>query len=151
MSCLFETDSHPLTVMWINGSRREDIQDIQGITEDINYSLHLLQTHGTYSHQTHSESCRQTQHPLQHAARIQKKIVMRDSTSGVHRRCHTESWQWTTVRLPHHGLLKGIWQSNPHPPNPQYGIKGKTNAWIKGFLSDRTQRVVIEGEKSDII
>jgi len=35
----------------------------------------------------------------------------------------------------------------------QYGIKGKTNAWIKlkGFLSDRTQCVVIEGEKSDII
>lgn len=32
-----------------------------------------------------------------------------------------------------------------------YGIKGKTNAWIKGFLSDRTQRVVIEGVKSDII
>jgi len=33
----------------------------------------------------------------------------------------------------------------------QYGIKGKTNACITGFLSDKTQRVVIEGEKSDII
>ena len=33
----------------------------------------------------------------------------------------------------------------------QYGIKGKTNAWIKGFLSDITQLVVIEGETSDII
>ena len=33
----------------------------------------------------------------------------------------------------------------------QYGIKGKTNAWIKGVLSDRTQCVVIEGEKSDIM
>ena len=33
----------------------------------------------------------------------------------------------------------------------QYGIKGKTNAWMKDFLSDRTQRVVIEGGKSYII
>ena len=33
----------------------------------------------------------------------------------------------------------------------QYGIKGRTNGWIKGVLSDRTQRIVLEGEKSDII
>ena len=32
-----------------------------------------------------------------------------------------------------------------------YGITGKTNNWIKSFLSERTQRVLIEGETSDSI
>ena len=32
-----------------------------------------------------------------------------------------------------------------------YGITGKTNAWIKNFLSDRTQSVVVEGETSTSI
>ena len=32
-----------------------------------------------------------------------------------------------------------------------YGIRGKTNNWISSFLSDRTQCVVVEGEKSDNI
>lgn len=30
-----------------------------------------------------------------------------------------------------------------------YGITGKTNNWIRGFLSNRKQTVVVEGEKSD--
>ena len=30
-----------------------------------------------------------------------------------------------------------------------YGIRGDTNAWIKAFLTDRTQVVVVEGENSD--
>jgi hypothetical protein len=32
-----------------------------------------------------------------------------------------------------------------------YGITGKTNEWIKNFLSDRTQSVVVEGETSIFI
>jgi hypothetical protein len=32
-----------------------------------------------------------------------------------------------------------------------YGITGKTNEWIKNFLSDRTQSVVVEGETSTSI
>jgi hypothetical protein len=32
-----------------------------------------------------------------------------------------------------------------------YGIRGKTGKWIKTFLSDRSQSVVIEGESSDKI
>ena len=32
-----------------------------------------------------------------------------------------------------------------------YGVKGNVNSWIRSFLSNRTQRVVINGEKSDII
>ena len=68
---------------------------------------------------------------MQHGFR--KKLSC--ETQLVHRRCHTESWQWTTNRLPHHGLLKGLWQSKPQPPNPQtwsiWTHKGKTNAWIK--------------------
>jgi sarcosine oxidase/L-pipecolate oxidase len=32
-----------------------------------------------------------------------------------------------------------------------YGIRGKTGGWIKTFLSDRNQSVVIEGESSDKI
>lgn len=32
-----------------------------------------------------------------------------------------------------------------------YGITGKTNEWIKNFLSDRTQSAVVEGETSTSI
>jgi hypothetical protein len=32
-----------------------------------------------------------------------------------------------------------------------YGITGKTNEWIKNFLSDRTQSVGVEGETSTSI
>ena len=32
-----------------------------------------------------------------------------------------------------------------------YGIRGKTNRWIEGFLRNRTQAVVVEGEKSDYV
>jgi hypothetical protein len=31
-----------------------------------------------------------------------------------------------------------------------YGIQGSTSAWIKSFLSNRTQQVVVDGEKSDV-
>jgi len=31
-----------------------------------------------------------------------------------------------------------------------YGVRGKTNRWIKAFLSDRQQCVVLEGVKSDM-
>ena len=31
-----------------------------------------------------------------------------------------------------------------------YGIRGQTLAWIKGFLSNRSQRVVVEGEHSEV-
>ncbi|KAL8578933.1 hypothetical protein ACOMHN_001895 [Nucella lapillus] len=30
-----------------------------------------------------------------------------------------------------------------------YGIKGKTNKWIKSFLSNRRQAVVVDGEKAE--
>ena len=32
-----------------------------------------------------------------------------------------------------------------------YGIRGKTNTWIQNFLSDRSQAVVVDGEKSSCI
>jgi hypothetical protein len=32
-----------------------------------------------------------------------------------------------------------------------YGIRGKTNAWMQNFLSDRSQAVVVDGEKSSYI
>ena len=53
-----------------------------------------------------------------------------------------------------HGLLAGLGKVSCslfiHELN-QYGIKGKTNAWTNGFLSDRTQCVFIEGEMSAIM
>ena len=30
-----------------------------------------------------------------------------------------------------------------------YGIRGKINSWIEGWLSNRTQSVVIDGERSE--
>ena len=32
-----------------------------------------------------------------------------------------------------------------------YGVRGSTNLWIQNFLKDRTQAVVVEGEKSDLV
>ena len=32
-----------------------------------------------------------------------------------------------------------------------YGITGLTHQWIRGFLSDRKQRVVLDGEHSDTV
>jgi hypothetical protein len=32
-----------------------------------------------------------------------------------------------------------------------YGVKGKSNIWIRNFLSNRKQAVVVEGETSDYI
>ena len=31
-----------------------------------------------------------------------------------------------------------------------YGVRGKTQRWIRGFLSGRTQEVVVEGQHCDI-
>ena len=43
-------------------------------------------------------------------------------------------------KVPHKRLLKKLWG---------YGIRGKVNSWIKEFLTDRSQKVVIEGKSSD--
>ena len=42
--------------------------------------------------------------------------------------------------VPHHRLVMKL---------DYYGIRGPTLAWIRAFLSDRTQRVVVDGETSD--
>ena len=42
-------------------------------------------------------------------------------------------------KVPHRGLLKKLWA---------YGIRGKLHVWIKEFLSNRTQKVVVEGKES---
>ena len=43
-------------------------------------------------------------------------------------------------KVPHKRLLKKLWG---------YGIRGKVHSWIKEFLTDRSQKVVIEGKSSD--
>jgi len=43
-------------------------------------------------------------------------------------------------KVPHQRLMMKLWN---------YGIRGKTHAWIKSFLLSRTQRVVVDGEVSD--
>ena len=43
-------------------------------------------------------------------------------------------------KVPHKRLLKKLWG---------YGILGKVHSWIKEFLTDRSQKVVIEGKSSD--
>ena len=43
-------------------------------------------------------------------------------------------------RVPHQRLLKKI---------HHYGIRGRTHAWIKDFLSNREQRVVVDGDVSE--
>ena len=43
-------------------------------------------------------------------------------------------------KVPHQRLMAKLWN---------YGIRGRTHAWIKSFLLGRTQRVVVDGEVSD--
>ena len=43
-------------------------------------------------------------------------------------------------KVPHKRLLKNLWG---------YGIREKVHIWIKEFLTDRSQKVVIEGKSSD--
>jgi hypothetical protein len=43
-------------------------------------------------------------------------------------------------KVPHKRLLTKLWN---------YGVKGPTHKWIESFLSQRTQRVVVDGEASD--
>ena len=43
-------------------------------------------------------------------------------------------------KVPHKRLLKKLWD---------YGIRGKVHSWIKEFLSERSQKVVINGKSSD--
>ena len=42
-------------------------------------------------------------------------------------------------KVPHRRLLKKLWA---------YGIRGKLHVWIKEFLSNRTQKVGVEGKES---
>ena len=42
-------------------------------------------------------------------------------------------------KVPHRRLLKKLWA---------YGIRGKLHVWIKEFLSNRTQKVLVEGKES---
>ena len=45
-------------------------------------------------------------------------------------------------RVPHERLLRKL---------DHYGIRGSTHNWIKGFLTDRTQQVLVEGAASENI
>ena len=42
-------------------------------------------------------------------------------------------------KVPHRRLLKKLWA---------YGIRSKLHVWIKEFLSNSTQKVVVEGKES---
>ena len=43
-------------------------------------------------------------------------------------------------KVPHRRLMDKLWN---------YGVRGTTHSWIKAFLSDRRQRVIVDGESSD--
>jgi hypothetical protein len=43
-------------------------------------------------------------------------------------------------KVPHKRLMAKLWN---------YGVKGNTHGWIESFLTNRTQRVVVDGEMSD--
>ena len=45
-------------------------------------------------------------------------------------------------RVPHQRLLKKL---------EHYGVQGSTHSWIKVFLTNRTQQVLVEGSTSDSI
>ena len=44
-------------------------------------------------------------------------------------------------RVPHQRLLKKV---------HHYGVRGQTHKWITSFLQDRTQKVIVEGESSEV-
>ena len=69
------------------------------------------------------------------------------------RRARTESHQDLTDVLIMH--FSKAFDKVSHGPLvhklDHYGIRGKTNTWIQNFLSDRSQAVVVDGEKYSYI
>ena len=43
-------------------------------------------------------------------------------------------------KVPHQRLMKKLWN---------YGVRGQTHSWIKSFLMNRLQRVMVDGENSN--
>ena len=43
-------------------------------------------------------------------------------------------------KVPHKRLMKKLWN---------YGVRGQTHSWIQSFLTNRQQRVAVDGESSD--
>lgn len=66
-----------------------------------------------------------------------------DVTNNTHRGEQTDvlimDFSKAFDRVSHPKLVKKL---------ASYGVQGKTNAWIQAFLSDRSQKVVLEGEQS---
>ena len=90
--------------------------------------------------------------PLQHGFRSghscesQLIVTMHDITTTYDRKIQTDmvildfSKAFDTV--PHRKLLYKL---------QNYGISGKTHSWIKSFLTEREQRVVVDGEASSLM
>ena len=68
---------------------------------------------------------------------------MHDITSTYDRKIQTDmvilDFSKTFDTVPHRKLLHKL---------QNYGISGKTHSWIKSFLTEREQRVVVDGESS---
>ena len=108
--------------------------------------MYLLQDHGTHNYQQHNEP-RRHEHdniPLQHD-------FLLNPAHRIHRRRHHQHGQRETDCL-----IKDFskaFDKVSHilliPKLNHYGIRGKTNQWINGFLSNRKKSVVVEGEALD--
>ena len=79
---------------------------------------------------------------------------MWDPAIGIPSRHPQKHERWNADGCPDNGFFQGLRQSQSLGHNHLleklkfYGIRGKTNTWIRDFLSNRRQVVVVEGEKS---
>jgi hypothetical protein len=116
--------------------------------------MYCMQVDGTHHYQPYNETRWHTQYPLSATAWIPKGLscetqliecvddITRNIDAGKQTDCLIMDFSKAFDKVSHSLLQHKL---------DHYGIRGKTCEWIKPFLSDRSQSVVIEGESSNKI
>ena len=115
---------------------------------------HILQTDGAH-------------HADQHNAHLDNNAILHDSQHGFRKRRSCETQLLLTTADIHRALDNNIqadgilldfskaFDKVPHKrlalKLDHYGVRGNTLSWIKSFLADRTQKVVLNGKQSETI
>ena len=106
---------------------------------------HILHSNIMNHLDSHQILCHQ-QHGFRksHSCETQLIATIQDIAVNLDQRTQTDmiimDFSKAFDKVPHQRLLLKLWR---------YGIRGKTHKWITSFLTQRKQRVVLEGENSE--
>ena len=105
---------------------------------------HILHTNIMRHLDSHKILCQQ-QHGFRknHSCETQLISTVQDIAQNLDNKYQTDviimDFTKAFDKVPHQRLLLKLWR---------YGIRNKTHAWIKSFLTNRKQRVIVDGENS---